>query len=57
MANQEGGEKIERPRLRWMDDVESHLKNMGVKRWRTRALDSTEWASVVRTAKAKLKGL
>jgi len=40
-----------------MDDVESHLKNMGVKRWRTRALDSTEWASVVRTAKAKLKGL
>jgi hypothetical protein len=24
-------------RLRWMDDVESDLKNMGVKRWRTRA--------------------
>jgi len=40
-----------------MDDVEPDLKNMGVKRWRTRALDRTEWASVVRAAKAKLKGL
>jgi lactam utilization protein B len=28
---------------------------MGVKRWRTRALDRTEWASIVREAKAKLK--
>jgi hypothetical protein len=28
---------------------------MGVKR-RTRALDRTEWASVMREAKAKLKG-
>jgi len=57
MANQEGGEKNERPILIWMDDVESDLKNKGVERWRTRALDRTEWASVVRAAKAKLKGL
>jgi len=28
-----------RSRLRWMEDVESELRNMGVKRWRTRALD------------------
>jgi hypothetical protein len=39
-----------------MDDAESDFKNMGVKRWRTRALDRTEWASVVREAKARLKG-
>jgi hypothetical protein len=27
------------PRLRQVDDVESDLRNMGVKRWRSRALD------------------
>jgi len=40
-----------------MEDVESELRNMGLKRWRTRALDSTEWASVVREAEAKLNVL
>jgi hypothetical protein len=28
---------------------------MGVRRWRTRAVDRVEWVSVVRTAKAKIK--
>jgi hypothetical protein len=40
-----------------MDDVELDLRNMGVRRWRTRTVDRTEWASVVREAEAKLKGL
>jgi predicted DNA-binding antitoxin AbrB/MazE fold protein len=45
-ANQEG-EKV-RPILRWKDDVELVLKNMCVKRWRTRILGETEWASLER---------
>jgi hypothetical protein len=51
-----GGRKKGRPRLRWID-VESDLMNMGVKRCRSRSLDRTEWASIMREAKAKLKGL
>jgi hypothetical protein len=52
-----GGRKKGRPKLRWIGDVESDLRNMGVKRWRSRALDRTEWTSIMREAKAKLKGL
>jgi hypothetical protein len=33
------------------------LRNMGVKRWRLRALDRTEWTSIMRAAKARFKGL
>jgi alpha-L-fucosidase len=52
-----GGRKKESHRLRWVDYVKWFLWNMGVKRWRARALDRTEWASVLSEAKAKLKGL
>ena len=40
-----------------MEDVELELRNMGVKMWGTRALDRTEWASVLREIDAILKGL
>jgi hypothetical protein len=47
-----------RTRLSWMDDVVLNLRNMGVKRWRMRAADRTEWGSVVRgKQRAKLEGL
>jgi len=45
-----------RPRLRWVNDVEDDLRKLGVKRWRTKALDRQEWASIIRGAKAILKG-
>jgi hypothetical protein len=45
-----------RPRLRWINGVEDDLRKLGVKRWRTKALDRVEWASIIREAKAKLKG-
>jgi hypothetical protein len=28
-----------RPRLRWIDDVEDDLRNIGIKRWTIKALD------------------
>jgi hypothetical protein len=45
-----------RPRLRWTDDVEDDLRNIGIKRWTIKALDRVEWASIIKEAKAKLKG-
>ena len=38
--------------LSWTD-----LRNMGVKRWKTNIVGTTEWASVTREAKAILKEL
>jgi hypothetical protein len=45
-----------RRRLRWINDAEDDLRKLGVKQWRTKALDRVEWASIVREAKATLKG-
>jgi hypothetical protein len=40
-----------------MADVELDLRDVGVKKCRTRALDRIAWASVMRKAKAKFTGL
>jgi hypothetical protein len=45
-----------RHRLRWIDDVEDDLRNMGIKRKRIKALDRVKWASIIKEDKAKLKG-
>jgi hypothetical protein len=52
----EGRSCRRRPRLRWINDVEDDLRTLCVKRWRTKALDREERASIVRKDKAKLKG-
>ena len=46
-----------RPRLRWLNDVEDDLRKLGLKGWRMKALNREEWVSIIREAKAKLKGL
>jgi hypothetical protein len=38
-----GGRKKGRPGLRRRDEVKLDLRDMAVKRWRTRALARTEW--------------
>jgi hypothetical protein len=45
-----------RPRLRWINGMEGDLRKLGVKRWKAKALDRVEWASIVREGKGKLKG-
>ena len=45
-----------RPRLSWINDVEEDLRKLHVKRWRMKALNREEWASVIGGGKDKLKG-
>ena len=45
-----------RPRLRWMDAVESNLRRLDIKRWRKKAEDRNEWKGICNAAKA-LQGL
>ena len=36
--------------------MEDDVRKLGVKGWRTKALEREEWASIIKEAKAKLKG-
>jgi hypothetical protein len=48
--------KIDRPKLRWFDDVQIDIRTLGIKRWMYKAQDRLEWARITREAKVKLKG-
>jgi hypothetical protein len=41
-----------RPRLRWLDDVESDLKKMKVKGWKEKIRNREQWRLVVKETKA-----
>jgi hypothetical protein len=43
-----------RPRLRWLDDVEQDLREIGVRIWRTKAVDRNEWQRTLEEAWALL---
>jgi hypothetical protein len=38
--------------MRWLKDVGKDLREMKFKRWRQKAIDKEEWASVIKGAKA-----
>jgi hypothetical protein len=40
-----------RPRKRWLDNVQDDMFKMGMKRWRTKAMDREEWSKICGTAK------
>jgi hypothetical protein len=48
--------KIDRPKLRWFDDVQSYIGTLEIKRWMVKAQDILEWARITREAKVRLKG-
>jgi hypothetical protein len=41
-----------RPRMRWLKDVGKDLREIKFKRWRQKAVDREEWASVIKGVKA-----
>jgi hypothetical protein len=41
-----------RPRMRWLDDVESDLKKMKVKGWKEKMRNREQWTLVVEEANA-----
>jgi hypothetical protein len=52
----EGKREVGRPKLGWLDDVEAHIRTLGIKRWRLKARDRTKWMVIVSEGKVKLKG-
>jgi hypothetical protein len=46
----EGLRLVERPRKRWLDEVEQNLKQMEMRGWRRRAQKRDEWRSILKEA-------
>jgi hypothetical protein len=55
-AKPEGRRGVGRPRLRWLDDVVADVTALGIKMWIIKAQDRKELSTILREAKAKLKG-
>jgi hypothetical protein len=45
-----GSRRRGKPQLRWMDDVENDLRQMGVRRWRIKVVDRDEWGMLIEEA-------
>jgi hypothetical protein len=40
-----------RPKMRWLDDVFTDLRKMGINEWRDRARDRQAWRRIVKEVK------
>jgi hypothetical protein len=41
-----------RPKVRWLEDVQEHLREMGIEGWRRKAQDRDQWRRMSQEAKA-----
>jgi hypothetical protein len=54
LGKPDGRRKVGRPKLRWLDCIETDLKSMRVKRWTKRAEDRSVCAIILKEALVKL---
>ena len=53
----DSGRRRGRPRKRWIDDLESDLRSLGIRNWKAKARNRNEWKAVVRETKVNFTGL
>jgi hypothetical protein len=46
-----GKRQVGRPRARWLNEVNSDAREIGIRRWWTRALDKGQWRRLLKEAK------
>jgi hypothetical protein len=44
--------KRDRPKVRWLDDVQKNLREMGIEGWRRKAQDRDQWRRIAQEGKA-----
>jgi hypothetical protein len=51
VSKPEGRRSVDRPKMRWLDDMEEDIRNMTIGGWRGKARRRDEWKSVLREVK------
>jgi hypothetical protein len=54
-AELEGKRKVGRPESRWLEDIQADVKMTGIKGWRRKAQDRSQWTDFIKEAKVKLQ--
>jgi hypothetical protein len=49
----EGTRRVGEPKRRWLESVEGHLKNVGVRNWRRKSRDGKELGTILEEAKVQ----